>query len=46
LNPSSNRWTFSPTLNGQNGTSSLFQKALFLVEGHASRNLTPQLWVR
>jgi hypothetical protein len=73
LNPSSNRWTFSPTLNysytpdqgwtwlefypstraftnndnyGQNGTSSLSQKALFLVEGHASRNLTPQLWVR
>ncbi len=27
------------------GASSLTQKPLFLVEGHASRNLTPALWM-
>ena len=27
------------------GASSLTQKPLFLVEGHASRNLTPGLWM-
>lgn len=72
LNPSSNRWTFFPTVNYSytpdqgwtwletylstkvfttnadfrvGGASSLTQKPLFLVEGHASRNLIQALWV-
>ncbi len=71
LNPSSNRWTFVPTVNYSytpdrgwtwletylstrvfttnadyrvGGASSLSQKPLFVLEGHASRNLTPALW--
>jgi Putative MetA-pathway of phenol degradation len=72
LNPSSNRWTFFPTVNYSytpdqgwtwlethlstkvftantdyrvGGASTLTQKPLFLVEGHASRNLTSALWM-
>jgi hypothetical protein len=72
LNPSSNRWTFFPTVNYSytpdqgwtwletyvstkvfttnadyrvGGATSLAQKPLFLVDGHASRNLIPALWV-
>ena len=72
LNPSSNRWTFFPTINYSytpdqgwtwletylstkvfttnndyrvGGASRLTQKPLFLIEGHASRNITPGLWL-
>jgi hypothetical protein len=72
LNPSSNRWTFFPTVNysytpDQGWTwletylstkvfttnhdyrvgdaSKLSQKPLFLIEGHASRNITPVVWL-
>jgi hypothetical protein len=72
LNPSSNRWTFRPsvnfsytadqgrtwletyvsaaafTTNGNyriGGASELAQKPLFVIEGHASRNVTPTLWL-
>jgi hypothetical protein len=72
INPSSNRWTFYPTVNysytpdkgwswlelylstklfttnrtfGSAGTSNLTQKALYLAEVHASRNLIRRLWV-
>lgn len=71
LNPSSNRWTFVPTVNYSytpdkgwtwletylstrvfttnadyrvGGASSLTQKPLVVLEGHASRNLIPSLW--
>jgi hypothetical protein len=72
LNPSSNRWTFLPTVNYSytpdqgrtwlesygsikvftinadyrvGNASELTQKPLFLLEGHASRNLTRALWM-
>ncbi|QQC68001.1 transporter (plasmid) [Paraburkholderia ginsengisoli] len=72
LNPSSNRWTFRPTINYSytpdqgrtwletyvsaaifttNGdyrvgnASDLTQKPLFVIEGHASRNVTSTLWL-
>jgi hypothetical protein len=72
LNPSSNRWTFFPTVNYSytpdegwtwletyvstkvfttnadyrvGGATSLSQKPLFLLDGHASRNLIPALGV-
>ena len=72
LNPSSNRWTFFPTINYSytpdhgwtwletycstkvftknadyrvGNASRLTQKPLFLIEGHASRNITPALWL-
>ena len=72
LNPSSNRWTFFPTINYSytpdqgwtwletylstkvftanhdyrvGNASKLTQKPLFLIEGHASRNITPVLWL-
>jgi hypothetical protein len=72
LNPSSNRWTFAPTINYSytpdkgwtwletycstkvfaknadyrvGNASKLTQKPLFLIEGHASRNITPALWM-
>jgi hypothetical protein len=72
LNPSSNRWTFFPTINYSytpdkgwtwletyistklftanhnyhvGNASELTQKPLFLLEGHASRNLIRALWM-
>jgi Putative MetA-pathway of phenol degradation len=72
LNPSSNRWTFFPTINYSytpdqgwtwletylstkvftanhdyrvGNASKLTQEPLFLLEGHASRNITPALWM-
>ena len=72
LNPSSNRWTFFPTINYSytpdqgrtwletywstkvftknadyrvGNASELTQKPLFLVQGHASRNITRAFWI-
>jgi hypothetical protein len=72
LNPSSNRWTFFPTINYSytpdqgwtwletylstkifsanhdyrvGNASKLTQKPLFLIEAHASRNITRALWL-
>ncbi|CQJ05426.1 transporter [Yersinia frederiksenii] len=72
LNPSSNRWVFSPTINysytpdqgwtwietyitttvfttNDNyrvaGATKLGQDPLIVIEGHVSRNMTPEVWV-